>query len=100
MSNPPYVLESDKDQMSLQVLNHEPSQALFVSDEDPLVFYRRMLDLSSVLLKPQGLIYFEIHENQAKNMLELSKQYPITSFRVIKDMQGKDRMISMIYSPN
>jgi methylase of polypeptide subunit release factors len=59
-----------------------------------------MLDLSSVLLKPQGLIYFEIHENQAKNMLELSKQYPITSFRVIKDMQGKDRMISMIYSPN
>jgi release factor glutamine methyltransferase len=100
VSNPPYVLESDKEKMSEQVLNHEPSQALFVPDNDPLVFYRRMFDLSGVLLNPGAKIYFEIHENQAANMLELSTSYPITNFRVIKDMQGKDRMLSMTYSPN
>jgi release factor glutamine methyltransferase len=100
VSNPPYVLESDKVNMSQQVINHEPSQALFVPDSDPLVFYRRILDLSFVLLNPQAKIYFEIHENQASNMRELSASYPITNFKVIKDLQGKDRMVSMTYSPN
>jgi release factor glutamine methyltransferase len=100
VSNPPYVLESDKANMSPQVLNHEPSQALFVPDSDPLVFYKRILDLSFVLLNPQAKIYFEIHENQASNMRELSTSYPVTNFKVIKDLQGKDRMVSMTYSPN
>lgn len=100
VSNPPYVLESDRASMSQQVLNHEPNSALFVADEDPLVFYRRMLDLTTTILNPQAIIYFEIHENQAANMLELSKAYPVTHFRVLKDMQGKDRIVTMIYSPN
>jgi release factor glutamine methyltransferase len=100
VSNPPYVLESDKANMSQQVINHEPGQALFVPDSDPLVFYRRILDLSFVLLNPQAKIYFEIHENQASNMRELSTSYPVTNFKVIKDLQGKDRIVSMTYSPN
>jgi len=100
VSNPPYVLESDKASMSSQVVNHEPSQALFVPDNDPLIFYRRMLDLAVELLNPKAKIYFEIHENQAANMIELSSSYPVTDMKVTKDMQGKDRIISMTYSPN
>ena len=100
VSNPPYVLESDKANMSSQVVNHEPSLALFVTDNDPLIFYRRMLDLTAELLNPQAKVYFEIHENQAANMLELCSSYPVVNVKVIKDMQGKDRMVSMIYSPN
>jgi release factor glutamine methyltransferase len=100
VSNPPYVLESDKASMSSQVVNHEPSQALFVPDNDPLIFYRRMLDMAAELLNPQAKIYFEIHENQAAQMLELVSSYPVTVIKVTKDMQGKDRIISMTYSPN
>jgi release factor glutamine methyltransferase len=100
VSNPPYVLESDKASMSSQVVNHEPSQALFVPDNDPLIFYRRMLDMAAELLNPQAKIYFEIHENQAAQMLELASSYPVTDIKVTKDMQGKDRIISMTYSPN
>jgi release factor glutamine methyltransferase len=100
VSNPPYVLESDKASMSSQVVNHEPSQALFVPDNDPLIFYRRMLDMAEELLNPQAKIYFEIHENQAAQMFELSSSYPVTDIKVTKDMQGKDRIISMTYSTN
>jgi methylase of polypeptide subunit release factors len=59
-----------------------------------------MLDLTAELLNPQAKVYFEIHENQAANMLELCSSYPVVNVKVIKDMQGKDRMVSMIYSPN
>jgi len=100
VSNPPYVLESDKASMSSQVLDHEPSQALFVPDNDPLIFYRRMLDLAIELLNPQAKIYFEIHENQAANMLELTSSFPVSNIKVTQDMQGKDRIVSMTYSPN
>lgn len=98
VSNPPYVLESDKNQMSEMVLKHEPAQALFVPDHDPLLFYRRILDLAPSLLNPGGKIYFEIHENLGSEMKALCLASHMSDVRVIKDMQGKDRMMSMQFT--
>ena len=61
VSNPPYVLKKEKKNMKLNVLNHEPNEAIFVDDEDPLKFYRLILDYAKLNLKKSGLIYFEIN---------------------------------------
>lgn len=94
VSNPPYVLESDKKKMAENVLEFEPHLALFVADADPLLFYNRIADLGLKKLNSKGEIYFEIHENfgqQTKDMLE-HKGYK--NVKIIADLQGKDRMIS------
>ena len=62
VSNPPYVRESEKTQMQNNVLHHEPDLALFVSDDDPLIFYRHIALLALQSLKPDGLLYFEINQ--------------------------------------
>ncbi|WP_070138476.1 peptide chain release factor N(5)-glutamine methyltransferase [Crocinitomix algicola] len=94
VSNPPYVLESDKKNMSDNVLNYEPHLALFVDDNSPLLFYERIADIGQIKLNKDGKLYFEIHENfgrETKLMLE-SKGY--SNVNIHKDLQGKDRMIS------
>lgn len=98
VSNPPYVLESDKSQMSEMVLKHEPEQALFVPDNDPLLFYRRILELAPTLLNPGGKIYFEIHENKGSEMKALCLASNMSDVRIIQDMQGKERMMSMQFT--
>lgn len=100
VSNPPYVLDSDKTEMSDQVLKHEPHQALFVPDIDPLLFYRRILDIMPQILKPEGKIYFEIHESKGIEMRKLAEKYPVRNIHLYQDMQGKDRMLSIQYNPN
>jgi release factor glutamine methyltransferase len=100
VSNPPYVLDSDKSEMSEQVLKHEPHQALFVPDIDPLLFYRRILDIMPQILKPEGKIYFEIHESKGIEMRKLAEKYPVRNIHLYQDMQGKDRMLSIQYNPN
>lgn len=100
VSNPPYVLDSDKTEMSDQVLKHEPHQALFVPDTDPLLFYRRILDIMPQILKPEGKIYFEIHESKGIEMRKLAEKYPVRNIHLYQDMQGKDRMLSIQYNPN
>jgi release factor glutamine methyltransferase len=98
VSNPPYVLESDRSQMSEMVLKHEPEQALFVPDNDPLLFYRRILELAPTLLNPGGKIYFEIHENKGSEMKALCLASNMSDVRIIQDMQGKERMMSMQFT--
>ena len=98
VSNPPYVLESDKDQMSEMVLKHEPEQALFVPDTDPLLFYRRILELAPSILNPGGKIYFEIHEKKGSEMKALCLASNMSNVRVMQDMQGKERMMSMQFT--
>lgn len=93
VSNPPYVLESDKIEMSEMVLNHEPHLALFVDDKDPLIFYRRIAQLGIEFLKRGGEIYFEIHEDFGLEMTELMTQLDYVDVELKKDLQGKDRMI-------
>lgn len=97
VSNPPYVLESDKLDMNKNVLDYEPSLALFVNDKEPLLFYKEILNQSKNILKEKGQIYFEIHEkygNDLKNFI--SENHSNFESILIQDMQGKDRMLKVI----
>jgi release factor glutamine methyltransferase len=97
ISNPPYVLEIEKLSMSENVLNFEPHLALFVENEDPLFYYRKMIENYIRFLKKDGILVFEINENLAKetmNILEESGDF--TQIEVIKDLQGKERMVQCI----
>lgn len=92
VSNPPYVPEDDKTAMQKNVLDYEPHTALFVPDNDPLVFYNAIAEFGKTHLNKEGSIYCEIHENLGAAAEELfqSKDY---STEIKKDMQQKDRMI-------
>lgn len=94
VSNPPYVCESEKSLMRSNVLDFEPELALFVPDNDPLRFYRRIAELSIDLLNPGGKLYFEINENYGVETVELLQQLGYSNCRVIKDIFGKERMTS------
>lgn len=100
VSNPPYVLESDKTEMAQNVLEQEPGIALFVPDEDPLKFYRRICVICADCLKNGGKLYFEIHEKFGSEMHDLVIQYGFEEVKVIKDLQGKSRFISAKKSPS
>lgn len=91
-SNPPYVPEKDKEQMQSNVLNYEPHMALFVPDNDALVFYKAIAEFGITHLNKGGIIYTEIHESLGK---EVTAVFAAHGFKtdLKKDMQGKDRMI-------
>lgn len=91
ISNPPYVLESEKLVMHKKVLDFDPSQALFVSDEDPLLFYKRITSLAKQNLKTGAYLYFEINEKFGKEVKVVMELYGFSQVEIIKDMQGKDR---------
>ncbi|MBD80095.1 MAG: protein-(glutamine-N5) methyltransferase, release factor-specific [Crocinitomicaceae bacterium] len=93
ISNPPYVLKSDMDSMDNNVLEHEPHLALFVDDSDPLLFYRTIADRAKVWLKPGGDLFFEIHEKQGKQVVNLLTEMEYSSIELRKDLSGKDRMV-------
>lgn len=96
VSNPPYVTNAEKVKMEKNVLDFEPHTALFVSDHDPLIFYRRIAELAQDHLKKGGKLYFEINESLGKEMTELLEQKGFTNIQVRKDINGKDRMMSAI----
>jgi release factor glutamine methyltransferase len=92
VSNPPYVPEKDKDTMSSNVLQYEPATALFVPDNDPLVFYKAIAEFGKEHLTKSGSIYCEIHEATGEEVARLFNSYGyITELK--KDMQQKDRML-------
>lgn len=93
VSNPPYIPVSDKEQMHSNVLDFEPGLALFVSNEDPLIFYRKIAELALISLSDSGVLYFEIHENLGDEVVELLESIGFKSVECRKDMQRKDRMI-------
>ena len=93
VSNPPYVLESDKKDMDSNVLDFEPGLALFVPDNEPLKFYKSIIFHAQYLLKENGKIYLEIHEDFADETLSLLHQEGFEFTEVKKDLQGKNRMI-------
>jgi release factor glutamine methyltransferase len=92
VSNPPYIPQKDKETMQQNVLAHEPHTALFVSDNNPLVFYAAITDFATQHLNKDGSIYCEIHENLGKEVSEIFLQNNF-EVEIKKDMQGKDRMI-------
>lgn len=93
VSNPPYVLESDKAKMSESVLDFEPGLALFVPDNDPLRFYKRIATLAVKHLAKDGRLYFEIHEDFGLEVKELLMKAGFSKVEIVKDLQGKDRIV-------
>ncbi|HAX92732.1 MAG TPA: peptide chain release factor N(5)-glutamine methyltransferase, partial [Bacteroidales bacterium] len=91
ISNPPYVRESEKKLMRSNVLDFEPGKSLFVPDNDPLRFYRAILNISVEKLNRGGLIYFEINEAMGDSMHDLLEKFGFSEIRIIKDINGKDR---------
>ena len=97
VSNPPYVLNSEKEQMSDNVLKWEPHLALFVPDEDPLLFYREIAKKSSKVLNPNGLLYFEINEKFGKEIVKLLEDFGFVNIELKKDINDKDRMVKAVW---
>ena len=93
VSNPPYIPTREKSLMAPNVLKHEPLMALFVADEDPLIFYRVIAEKALVYLKKEGVLYFEINENLTVSILTLLEGLGFVNIEVRKDLQGKDRMM-------
>ena len=96
VSNPPYVMESEKQLMRRNVLEHEPDLALFVSDEDPLIFYRAVASWASVLLKKGGLCIVEINEALGKETADVFIKAGFHDVKVIQDLNSRDRFVSAI----
>lgn len=95
-SNPPYVLESEKELMQANVLEFEPHLALFVEDSDPLLFYKSIVQFCKSKLKSNGKLYFEINEKYGVETAKLLIDNNFSGVEVIKDMQGKDRIVKGI----
>ncbi|MEN0016305.1 MAG: peptide chain release factor N(5)-glutamine methyltransferase [Bacteroidota bacterium] len=94
VSNPPYVRLSEKDSMAQTVWAYEPGQALFVPDEDPLIFYKRIIALARSHLNPQGSIYLEINEAFGQPVRALLGEAGLQDVHLYQDLQGKDRWVS------
>lgn len=92
VSNPPYVRHSEKKLMKSNVIDFEPHSALFVSDSDPLAFYRALLTAAEELM-PAGKIYFEINEAMGEQMNDLVTSYGYSDVAVINDLNGRNRII-------
>ena len=93
VSNPPYVLNSDKADMRQNVLNYEPPAALFVEDSDPLLFYRRISELCTQQLSNVKWVYLEVHEKFAAEVKKLLAVSGFPEVNIVKDSQGKDRFV-------
>ena len=92
VSNPPYVLESEKELMRENVLAHEPHLALFVSDQTALIYYEALLSFAQTSLNKNGYVYAEINEQKGEEMIALGQQFGFANISIIKDMFGKDRI--------
>lgn len=93
VSNPPYIALLEKEQMHANVLQHEPHSALFVEDDNPLLFYKTIIDFCKINMKKSGILFFEINEKFGNEMHTLLQQNGFDDIIVKKDLQGKDRMI-------
>ncbi|QIE60704.1 peptide chain release factor N(5)-glutamine methyltransferase [Rasiella rasia] len=93
VSNPPYVRALEKEFMQPNVLKHEPESALFVSNDNPLVFYTKIARLAEAHLSVNGTLYFEINEYLGKEMQDMLKAEGFAEIELRKDIFGKDRML-------
>lgn len=93
VSNPPYIREQEKSRMEKQVLDYEPHQALFVPNEDPLLYYRTIAAFGQQHLRPGGYVFFEINEASGKEMIQLMRNFDYEQIVLKKDFYGKDRFI-------
>lgn len=93
VSNPPYICDSEKEEMENNVLDYEPHTALFVPDNDPLRFYRAIAQQGYQALRQGGRLFFEINQAYGKECLEMVSETGYTAFEVRKDIFGRDRFL-------
>ncbi|MBK9542743.1 MAG: peptide chain release factor N(5)-glutamine methyltransferase [Bacteroidetes bacterium] len=93
VSNPPYVMQAEKSRMESRVTDFEPHSALFVSDADPLIFYRKISEFAFHTLKAGAYLYFEINEAKGEDVTELMEKAGFQDIEVRKDLQEKNRMV-------
>jgi release factor glutamine methyltransferase len=97
VSNPPYVLESEKKLMDKNVLDYEPHNALFVSDNDPLFYYKEIAKIATNNLNKNGLLFFEINEKYSKQIIELLSNLNFVDIELKKDINGRNRIIKSVF---
>jgi len=93
VSNPPYVTENEKRAMHINVLEHEPTEALFVPDADPLVYYRHIIAAAAAALAPRGCLWLEVNESYADETARLLRRDIYRDVNVIADIRGKKRFV-------
>jgi release factor glutamine methyltransferase len=93
VSNPPYIPISESGNIAANVLDFEPSIALFVPEDNPLLFYHAIVDKSMYLLNNDGFLFFEIHELYSSEVLSLLDKKGFINIELRKDLQGKPRMV-------
>ena len=100
VSNPPYVRDSEKALMRSNVLDHEPHLALFVPDDDPLLFYRAVARWAVLLLNPGGFGMVEINESLASDTEDIFRDLRFADVRTVKDLNDKDRFVTFTAGKN
>lgn len=100
VSNPPYVRHLEKEEIKKNVLEHEPHLALFVEDNDALVFYRKIAELATKNLTENGNLYFEINQYLGEEMIELLQNKGFQDAELRKDIYGNDRMTKAVLKNN
>lgn len=93
VSNPPYVTAAEKKHMLKNVLEYEPENALFVPEEDPLIFYRRISQQAVHAMNPGGMLFFETNEAFGTDIKSLLQDWKFTGVKIQKDIHGKDRFV-------
>ena len=93
VSNPPYIRESEKNSIKSNVKDFEPHIALFVPDQDPLYYYRQIIDFGKQNLNNEGLIYFECNQYLAKELIDLLEDENFSEIELRKDLFGNDRLV-------
>jgi len=93
VSNPPYVRELEKQEIKKNVLDNEPHLALFVKDNDALIFYRKIAEMAQKNLSKNGLLFFEINQYLGKETIDLLERMNFKNIELRKDIYGNDRMI-------
>lgn len=96
VSNPPYVRALEKSRMSDNVLRHEPPLALYVDDDNPLIYYKAIAEFAQTYLKNKGQLFFEINQYLGSEMVQLLKDCNFEDVVIKKDIFGNDRMVSGI----
>ncbi|MFM9988476.1 peptide chain release factor N(5)-glutamine methyltransferase [Flavobacterium sp.] len=97
VSNPPYVRNLEKQEIHKNVLEYEPHLALFVEDNDALIFYKKIAKLATKNLSENGQLYFEINQYLGKEMIELLEKYDFKNIELKKDIYENDRMIRCVF---
>ena len=99
VSNPPYVTEKEKGAMCENVIAYEPHCALFVPEDDPLLFYKAIADFAMLKLAPGGMLFLEINANHGTEICEMLQEKGFTQTELLRDLSGKNRFITAMSKP-